>query len=241
MEKRVDSVNTTPIVIAFVLLLVAFFALLNHQAYRFFYPFSTTSSGLSYKAKRIGNGRKAKEGEWVQLSIIIKESANKQKKEEKDKPSRKSSIFINSLDEPQPFILPFSDDLQNKAIKEMIGMVEEKQRVIFKFSPAYFFQPQKPEDLERILTHFELKENDELTADIEIDKIMSKEERIEIMEKKRAEQRAEQTEKDKQKIADYLKSNTIQALSTAYGLFYSIDQPSQGLLLPNIKWLKCII
>lgn len=206
-------------------------ALYNHQNHRYFYPFVTTPSGLSYKAMRKGNGRKAQEGEWVQLSMVMKVASKPQKEGEA---SPKEKILANSLDEPQPFILPFSSDLKNKRMAEMIGMVEEKQRMVFKFSPEYYLQSASTEELEHDLKLYELKADDELIVDIQIDKIMTQEERIQMIQAKRA----EQTKADKQKIEDYLEKNNIQALSTASGLFYSIDQASQDIPVVKHKTVK---
>ncbi|WP_339043873.1 FKBP-type peptidyl-prolyl cis-trans isomerase [Cardinium endosymbiont of Tipula unca] len=208
-------------------------ALYNHYNHRYFYPFVTTPSGLSYKAMRKGNGRKAQEGEWVQLSVVMK-AVSKPQKEEGGKASPKEKILASSLDEPQPFILPFSSDLSNKRIAEMMGMVEEKQRMIFKFSPEYYLQSATAEELEQDLKLCGLKADDELIVDIQIDKIMNQEERIAMMQAKRA----EQTAADKKKIEDYLEKNNIQALSTASGLFYSIDQASQEIPVVKHKTVK---
>lgn len=205
----------------------------NHHNHRYFYPFVTTPSGLSYKAMRKGNGRKAQEGEWVQLSIVMK-VVSKPQKEEAGKASLKEKILANSLDGPQPFILPFGSGLKNKRITEMMGMVEERQCMIFKFSPEYYLQSASKEELEQDLKLCELKADDELVVDMQIDKIMTQEERIQMIQAKRA----EQTKADKQKIEDYLEKNNVQAISTASGLFYSIDQASQDIPVVKHKTVK---
>lgn len=193
----------------------------NHQYHCYGYPFVTTPSGLSYKAiGKKGSGRKVKDNEWVQGSLAMKVIHKKGTKE--GKINHKESILIGQ----ETFLCPFGKALQsnNKRIAEMIGMMQEKQQVVFKCTPQYYLEAETPEHLEQLLKQSKLHKEDTLVLDITLDKIMTHAEYSVMVEKRRMAQLA----KDKQLITDYLATHHIEASSTDTGLFYIIDQSSQA-------------
>jgi len=251
----------------------------NHKNYRYFYPFNTTTSGLSYKAMCMGNERKVQEGEWVEVSYLLK-VVHKQKtvqdkskpegkegdkpatedkevgnpksegkegdkpatedkevgKPEKQKKENKSErILIDSSISSQPLWIQFGDNLKNdnKVAAEMLSMVEEGQRTIFKCSPKYYFGQQYPEHLiDLFLNSIGISADDELIADIRIKKIITNEERTQMIQT----QYMAQLETDKKLIIDYLAAHKISASTTQSGLFYVIDESYQGVaIVPNKK------
>ncbi|ROT47474.1 FKBP-type peptidyl-prolyl cis-trans isomerase [Candidatus Cardinium hertigii] len=232
------------------LTLVAGLVWYNHQFHRYLYPFITVPSGFSYKKMMVGNGKKVKDGDVVDMVLVMKLAYKKgEKAEEEHVPNAKKEerVLIDTLKEPQPFLLRY-DDLTstNKQLAEMLNIVEEKQRVIFKFSPQYYLKDAAA-DLDKILEFNDLKKDDELVMDVEIKKIMNQEEYDQLMTTKRAaqlekdkqqlEKDKQQLEKDKQLITDYLAAHNIQASSTDSGLFYIVDQSSEDI--PIVKG-KCV-
>lgn len=205
----------------------------NHQCHCYGYPFLTTPSGLSYKSiGNRGNGRKVKkDGEWVELSLVMKVMAKKGAKNKKS--SHTESILIN---EPKPFFLRFDQSFQsqNKRIAEMIGMMQEKQRMVFKCAPQYYLEEENPKRLELILKELNAHKDDELVMDIKLSKIMTDQAYNQMVETDRAAQLA----KDKQLIADYLATRHIKASSTDSGLFYIIDQPAEDTPVDKGKTIK---
>jgi FKBP-type peptidyl-prolyl cis-trans isomerase len=194
-------------------------------------------SGLSYKAMRVGNGRKAQDGEWVQLSLVMKVAHRKDEKGKqtgKDKKSKQERILMNSFSEPQPFLIELGGHLKKTRMAEMIGMVEERQHMVFKCSPKYYLGEEHKEHLEEVLKTIDLKIDDELVVDIKVDKIMTKEERIQMIET----QRIAQLEKDKQMIIDHLAAHNITASLTNSGLFYTIDLSSEDIAVVQNKTVK---
>lgn len=204
----------------------------NHQYYCYGYPFLTTPSGLSYKSiGRQGNGRKVKDGEWIELSLVMKVMA---KKGAKDGKSNSKEIIV--IDQKAPCLLPFGAELQSsyKWLAEMISMMQEKQRMVFKCAPEYYVGKENKEDLERFLKKLNLNKEDELVTDIKLDKIMTDEAYNQMVERCRATQLAE----DKQLIKAYLTAHHIEASSTDSGLFYIIDQPSEATPVVKDKTIK---
>ncbi|WP_342265269.1 FKBP-type peptidyl-prolyl cis-trans isomerase [Cardinium endosymbiont of Philonthus spinipes] len=208
------------IIYAWILLALAIgLAWYNHQYHSYGYPFLTTPSGLSYKSiGRQGNGRTVKEGEWIGLSLIMKAVPKKRAKDKQN--SQKELVFINK---PEPFFLRFDKTFQSKSkqIAHMVGMMQEKQRMLFKCTPQYYLGEENLEQLEQTLKALNLNKEDELVMDIKLDKIMTDEAYNQMIEARRTTQLA----KDKQLITDYLAKHHIEASSTDSGLFYIIDQP----------------
>ncbi|MGI2298969.1 FKBP-type peptidyl-prolyl cis-trans isomerase [Candidatus Cardinium hertigii] len=191
----------------------------NHQYHCYGYPFVTTPSGLSYKTiGKKSSGKKVQDGQWIQGFITIKVIHKK----EANGDNHKESIWINQ----QKYIFPFNNDfhLKNKKIAEMMGMMQEKQRMVFKCTPQYYLDEENPARLAQLLKQYKLNQEDTLLVDIKLDKVMNHEEYSQMLAKCRSAQLA----KDKQLIIDYLTTHHIQASSTDSGLFYTIDQPSQG-------------
>ncbi|MCT4697421.1 FKBP-type peptidyl-prolyl cis-trans isomerase [Candidatus Cardinium sp. TP] len=204
----------------------------NHQYHCYGYPFLSTPSGLSYKSiGKKSNGRKVKDGEWIELSFVMKAS---HKKGEKDKKSGPKEIIL--INRPEPFFLQFEPSLQseNKKLAEMIGMMQGKQRMVFKCAPADYLEEKDPERLEQILKQFDLNKEDEFVMDIKLNEIMTDEAYHQMLETRRTTQLA----KDKQLITDYLAAHHIEASTTDSGLFYSIDQPSDAMLVGKGKTIK---
>lgn len=227
------------------LALVLALAWYNHQYHCYGYPFITTSSGLSYKAigKR-STQRAVKDDEYVEISIAIKK-INKPiaKDQNSDQTAKPQEEVLH--DDPTPCILPFDAKFASecKAISEMIRLMKEKQRVIFKCSPAYYLQleDRNPEDLEKVLKRHGLDKDDQFVIEITLRKIMIKEEYDQIKkqeEEARLAKREAQLTKDKELITKYLAENHIQAKATDSGLFYIIDQSSQDTPVAVNKRLK---
>ncbi|MGI2257111.1 FKBP-type peptidyl-prolyl cis-trans isomerase [Candidatus Cardinium hertigii] len=190
----------------------------NHQYHCYGYPFVIMPSGLSYKTiGKKSSGKKVQDGQWIQAFITMKVIHRK----EANQGSHKESIWMNQ----QEYIFPFDNNFQskNKRIAEMIGMMQEKQRVVFKCTPQYYLQQEDPVRLAQLLKHHNLNQQDTLLIDIKLDKIMTDQAYSQML----AESRSAQLAKDKQLIIDYLTTHHIQAFSTDSGLFYTIDQPSQ--------------
>ncbi|MDD9139328.1 MAG: FKBP-type peptidyl-prolyl cis-trans isomerase [Candidatus Cardinium sp.] len=195
----------------------------NHHYHRYGYPFVQLPSGVSYKRMLSGNGRKIQQGEWVQFSFVVKKITDKKKQIAQTQQDNEITIINESN-----ILWRLDDSLvkECKQMAEMIGMVEEKQRMIFKCTPQHIFSNDNALSLETLLKIFQLKADDRLIVDISVNKILTDAERMEMV-KKKAENRAAQLEKDKKLIIDYLKEHNIPAETTDAGLFYTIDQPSQ--------------
>ncbi|CCM10446.1 Peptidyl-prolyl cis-trans isomerase [Cardinium endosymbiont cEper1 of Encarsia pergandiella] len=188
----------------------------NHQYHCYGYPFVTTPSGLSYKTiGKKSSGKKVQDGQWIKVFITMKVIHKKEA-------NRKESIRINQKE----CIFLFDNNFQSKdkRIAEMIGMMQEKQRVVFKCTPQYYLDEENPAHLAQLLKQCALNQEDTLMFDIKLDKIMTDQEYSQML----AQSRSAQLAKDKQLIIDYLTTHHIQASSTDSGLFYTIDQPSQG-------------
>ncbi|CDG49769.1 FKBP-type peptidyl-prolyl cis-trans isomerase [Cardinium endosymbiont of Bemisia tabaci] len=201
----------------------------NHQYHCYGYPFVTTPSGLSYKTiGKKSSGKKIQDGQWIQGFITMKVIHRK----EANGGNPKESIWINQHE----YICPFDNNFQlkNKRIAEMIGMMQEKQRVIFKCTPQYYFEEEDPARLAQLLKHHNLSQEDTLLIDIKLNKIMTDQEYSQMV----AQSRSAQLAKDKQLITDYLTTHHIQASSTDSGLFYIIDQPSQGISVAKGQTIK---
>ncbi|AWN81848.1 FKBP-type peptidyl-prolyl cis-trans isomerase [Candidatus Cardinium hertigii] len=196
----------------------------NHQHHQYGYPFMQLSSGISYKRMMPGNGRKIQHGEWVIFSFEIKKIADKKKQAAQAQQANGATTIANESN----ILWQFNDNLVKpyKQLIEVIGMVEEKQRMIFKCTPQHMLADVDPLSVEALLKIFQLKADDKLMVDITVNKIMTDAARMEMVRKK-AEDRAAQLEKDKKLIIDYLKEHNIPAETTDAGLFYTIDQPSQ--------------
>ncbi|WP_250239009.1 FKBP-type peptidyl-prolyl cis-trans isomerase [Cardinium endosymbiont of Oedothorax gibbosus] len=205
------------------LALVVGLAWYNHQYYCYGYPFLTTLSGLSYKSiGNRGNGRQVKKhGEWIELSLVMKAIPKKGAKDKQS--SHTESILINN---PEPFFLRFDQSFQSKykQIAEMISMMQENQRMVFKCAPQYYLKEENPERLKQILKALHVHKDDELVTDIKLSKIMTDQAYNQMVETDRAAQLA----KDKQLITDYLATRHIKASSTDSGFFYIIDQPAEA-------------
>ncbi|WP_419241415.1 FKBP-type peptidyl-prolyl cis-trans isomerase [Cardinium endosymbiont of Nabis limbatus] len=289
----------------------------NHQYHSYGYPFLTTPSGLSYKSiGHKGNGRKVKDGEWVQLTLVTKvitkveaqdpqsspeaaevdkqetpkataqdaqsspeegaadqqgsskvaaqdaqsspeaEKADKQetpKATAQDAQSSPKAAEAGTQSSPKqvkkykfearilinaqiPTFFRFDQSFQanNMSIPEMIGMMKEGQRMVFKCRPEYFLQEKDPERLEQFLKQLNLNKEDEVVTDIKLDKIMTDASYQEML----AADRATQLAKDKKLITDYLAAHHIEATSTDSGLFYIIDQSSEGIPVAKGKTVK---
>lgn len=95
-----------------VLVLAVGLAWYNQQCRRYFYPFLTTPSGLSYKAIGVGSGRKVEDGQWIELSLVMKHM-----QEEKDKQkNHKERILLNKS---ETFFCDLSN-LFNRAIRKLL-------------------------------------------------------------------------------------------------------------------------
>ncbi|MGI2261997.1 FKBP-type peptidyl-prolyl cis-trans isomerase [Candidatus Cardinium hertigii] len=188
----------------------------NHQYHCYGYPFVTTPSGLSYKTiGKKSSGKKVQDGQWIKVFITMKVIHKKEA-------NRKESIRINQKE----CIFLFDNNFQSKdkRIAEMIGMMQEKQRVVFKCTPQYYLNEENPARLAQLLKQCALNQEDTLMFDVKLDKIMTDQEYSQML----AQSRSAQLAKDKQLIIDYLTTHHIQASSTDSGLFYTIDQSSQG-------------
>ena len=165
-----------------------------------------------------------------------KETAEKEEKGKQTEEigKKKERILINSAENPEPLCMEFGPKISHKAIKDMIGMVEEGQRMIFKCSPKQYVGEEYETHLESVLKAMELKIDDELIVDIKIDKIMTKEERLQGIEA----QRTAQLATDKKIITDYLDKHDIKANSTDSGLFYIVDQLSEAVAVTQNKMVK---
>ncbi|WP_223261935.1 FKBP-type peptidyl-prolyl cis-trans isomerase [Cardinium endosymbiont of Dermatophagoides farinae] len=278
----------------------------NHQYHSYGYPFMTTPSGLSYKSiGRQGNGKKVKDGEWVELALLMKvvpkkiteanpssaqeageakpssaqeageaKSSSAQEAGEAKSSSAKEAGEANpssaqeageaksssakeageakpnsakeaekgkqrSTDErvllniQQPVLYQFDQSFQsnNKQIAEMIGMMEAKQRMVFKCNPGYYLEEKDPERLEQILKALDLHKEDEIVIDIKLGRIMTDQAYKDMLEERCATQLA----KDKKLITDYLAAHHIEASSTDSGLYYIIDQPSREMAVDKGK------
>ena len=201
----------------------------NHVAYRFFYPFITTSSGLSYKAMCLGNKKKAKEGDWIQACLSIKVADKKHNGK-----LVKGRTLLDTTYQSEPYIIQVSERVLSKKLCDMLCMVEEKQHMVFKCLTKNFFEQSSVQDLENYLKAIKLNLNDVLVIDIKIEKIMTNIEYMDRLEK----ERVEQAEKDKKAIMAYLGKNNISACSTQTGLFYCIDQPCEGVAITKGKTVK---
>lgn len=139
------------------------------------------------------------------MKVIHKKEAN-----------RKESIRINQKE----CIFLFDNNFQSKdkRIAEMIGMMQEKQRVVFKCTPQYYLDEENPAHLAQLLKQCALNQEDTLMFDIKLDKIMTDQEYSQML----AQSRSAQLAKDKQLIIDYLTTHHIQASSTDSGLFIQL-------------------
>ncbi len=194
----------------------------NHQYHCYGYPFLTTPSGLFYKSiGNQGNGKKIQDGEWMEIAVNIKVVYKETEKGKKSSPKEK--IFAS---DSKPYFLLFDQSFQsnNKPLVEMIRMMQEKQRMVFKCSLEYYLKEEQPEDLAQILGQLNLNKEDTVVVDIKLHKIMSDEAYNQMVEANRVAQVA----KDKQLITEYLAKHHIEASSTDSGLFYIIDQKSDA-------------
>ena len=208
----------------------------NHRYCRYGYPFERTSSGLLYKRMSVGSGRIAQDGEWAQISILMRAVRNKGKENGKGDKDNQETILLDSSTTPDPFVILLNKDFREnyQKIAEMLDMVEEKQRMIFKFSPQYYWAEESDEKLDKILQSIHHTKESQLIADIKVDKIMTNEEYAQMVK----DRLAAQLEMDKKLIKEYLIANNIQASSTDSGLFYIIDRASQDIPIEKNKMVK---
>ena len=259
----------------------------NHQYHSYGYPFITTPSGFSYKSiGRQGNGKKVKDGEWVELSLMMKvvpkqveenkesnpkevekdkEGGSKEvekdkegdskevekdkegdsKEVEKDKEGSAKAVKKSKqrstqerilIDEREPFFLRFDQYFQskNKHIAEMIAMVEEGQRMLFKSNFVRCLPEENQKDSDEALALMGLSKADEIVVDIKLTKIMTDQAYNEML----AQSRATQFAKDKKLITDYLTAHHIEASSTDSGLYYIIDKASEDMPVAKGKMVK---
>ncbi|WP_243517080.1 MULTISPECIES: FKBP-type peptidyl-prolyl cis-trans isomerase [unclassified Candidatus Cardinium] len=192
------------------------------------------SSSKEVEQAKQSSGKEVEQAEQSSSKEVeqAKQSSGKEiKKVKKNIPKKRILI-----DQSKPFFFQFDESFQSsyKCIAEMIHMMQEKQQMVFKCTLGYYFEGESPENLQRILKTTSLNKEDELLTSMKLDKIMTDAEYKQMLETRRATQLA----KDKELITSYLAKHHMEASSTESGLFYIIDQPSDGTPVVKNKTVK---